>query len=96
MDPPLFNGDYALFDRFFVGSKISRMSKIKQYLAFFREIQERRWVKWALGFWALLAAYDLVLSQFLPEDISKQLPKVWKVAVVAGNLLPWWGWLLIL
>src|SRR2546430_7260541 len=40
--------------------------------------------------------YDLLLSHFIPEEISKKAPKAWQVAVIAGGWFPWWGWSLIL
>jgi len=46
--------------------------------------------------WALIGTYDTVLSQFVPDDTAEKLPKTWQVAVMTGDLLPWWGWLLVL
>jgi hypothetical protein len=39
-----------------------------------------------------IAFYDLALSQLVPEEWAKRAPKTWQVAVLTGNLLPWWGW----
>lgn len=46
----------------------------------------------ALGLWTLIGAYDLALSQVVPEEWSRRAPKAWQVAMLTGNLLPWWGW----
>ena len=72
------------------------MGKIKQYLSHFRTIQEKLWVKITIFVWSFWATYDLFFSQFIPESISKKAPKAWEVAIMMGNLLPFWGWLLIL
>jgi hypothetical protein len=72
------------------------MHRFDQYIALSRKIQQSWWVRWALGIWASIAIYDLLLSQYIPAEFSKKAPKAWEVALIAGGLLPWWGWLLIL
>lgn len=58
-------------------------------LSTLREVWASKIVKLLVGAWALVASYDGVSSQF-------ELPKLGKVVGMSGNLLPWWGWLLIL
>jgi hypothetical protein len=69
--------------------------RLAEYGHVFRAIRERWWFKVAGIVWVVLAAYDLVLSQFVPEHYAKKAPKAWEV-VLAGGLITWWGWLLIL
>ena len=66
------------------------------YLLLLRILQDSWWVKWLLAIWAVASTYDLLLSQFVPDQWAKKAPKAWEAAVLAGDLLPWWGWLLIL
>ena len=72
------------------------MPALARYREVFREIQKRLWVQVVLLVWAVIATYDTFLSQFVPEEYSAQLPKAWQVTAMTGELLPWWGWLLIL
>jgi hypothetical protein len=76
--------------------KIGGMGKLRQYLALFRELQNRPVTKALLFFWPVAAIYDLLLSQFIPEHFARKFPKAWEVALMTGNLLSWWGWLLVL
>lgn len=72
------------------------MGRIKQYIKAFRKAENSTWVKWFLSIWTIAAIYDLLLSQFIPDEFSKTAPKAWQVAVMTGHILPIWGWLLIL
>lgn len=72
------------------------MGRIKRYIKSLRKAEERIWVKSLLFIWSLAAIYDLLLSQFIPEELSKKAPKAWEVAEMTGHILPFWGWLLIL
>lgn len=72
------------------------MPTLARYREVLREIQKRLWVRVVFWIWAAIATYDTVLSQFVPEKYSTHLPKAWQVTVMTGDLLPWWGWLLIL
>lgn len=72
------------------------MGKVNQYLLYSRIIQEKLWFKIAIYFWCIVSIYDQLLSQFIPEKISQHAPKAWEVTIMMGNLLPFWGWLLIL
>jgi len=72
------------------------MQKLAQYRAWFEEISKRLWFKIAISVWAIICVYDTVLSQLIPDFIAKKLPKTWQVAIMTGDLLPWWGWLLVL
>jgi len=67
-----------------------------RHIEILRKIEQRRWVKFLLGIWAVVAIYDLLLSQFIPEEFSTKAPKAWKIAMITGGWVPWLGWLLIL
>lgn len=75
------------------------MQKCAQYqalLALFSESQKRLWFRVLFAIWALISIYDTVVSQLVPDDTAKSLPKTWQVVIMTGDLLPWWGRLLIL
>jgi len=58
----------------------------------FTAILGQRWLKWIGGAWVLLGTYDLVLSQFAPEDLAKKFPKAYEVIAMTYGWLPWWAW----
>lgn len=72
------------------------MGKIEQYIEVIKKAGQRTWFKSLLFVWTLAAIYDLLLSQFIPEEYSRKAPKAWEVAAITGHMLPVWGWLLIL
>jgi hypothetical protein len=53
------------------------------------------WVRIVVPLLAALGAYDLFLSQFIPEQWAERVPRLYDIAVMSGGLLPWWGWLLL-
>lgn len=53
------------------------------------DIFRPRIVRWSAAILAALPLYDVFSNQF-------NFPKLGKVMGVTGNLLPWWGWLLIM
>lgn len=67
------------------------MNRVSRYQASFVEISKRWWFRLLLLVWTLIGTYDLVLSQIIPPDFSKNFPKMWQL----GSLLPWWKWLLV-
>ena len=75
---------------------LPRMPRLSHLREIYREIQGRLWVRIALGAWALAGAYDLTLSQFVPEHYTRGLPKTWQLIDLIRSWIPWWGWLLLL
>ncbi len=71
-------------------------ARLSEYLELAKTIRRHWWVDLLLALWTLLAAYDLLLSQLIPEEYSRKAPKAWEAAVMAGGWLPWWGWMLVL
>jgi hypothetical protein len=61
-----------------------------------KKISERRWVRWAIALYGLVAAYDLFLSQFVPESLAKKFPKMHELIVATSGWLPLSQWLMIL
>jgi hypothetical protein len=65
-------------------------------IAFVRKVGGTRIARAGLSAWAVLASYDLVLAQLLPDSIAKSMPRAWQVALLAGDLLTWQQWILLL
>lgn len=59
----------------------------------------RPWARRVAFVWACLSAWDLVISQILPEHVAKDAPKLWQVTARLLNMtsgwIPWWGWLIL-
>ena len=72
------------------------LQKLRGYNEIFENIAKQSLFKWFFRLWAAVATYDLIVSQFIPEEYAKHLPKAWQFAMTTGNILPLWGWLLIL
>lgn len=65
------------------------LGMVKGRFATLRELFKPTLVKVGGGFITALFVYDAASNQF-------ELPKLGKLMGMSGNLLPWWGWLLIL
>jgi hypothetical protein len=72
------------------------MSFFKERLAVVREITNRRWVRFALLLWAVIAAYDTFVHQFIPEPLTHRFPKIYELIYRTSGWLPWWTWLVVL
>ncbi len=72
------------------------MRWLNERIAVIAKIAERRWVRIALGLWAVIAFYDAALSQFMPESVAKKFPKMYELIAVTSGWLPYWGWALLL
>jgi hypothetical protein len=70
--------------------------RIKDRIEVVRKILDRRRVKAALVVWGIIATYDTLLSQFVPEPVAKRFPKIYDLLEATSGWLPWWGWALIL
>lgn len=63
---------------------------------FRRAVWERNIPRRVFLTFSSLGAWDLFVAQFLPPKVAQSMPRVYDVAVMTGDLLPWWVWLLIL
>ena len=51
-----------------------------------RRIAERPWVRLALAIFGLVAAYETIVSQFVPESWARNFPKIHElVAAIADS-----------
>jgi hypothetical protein len=68
---------------------------IAQRWEILRDIVRRPWVRILLAIWAASGVWDLALSQWIPEQYSRELPKVYQVVAIATGLVSWQAWLLV-
>jgi hypothetical protein len=61
----------------------------------FFEIAERPWFRAFIFVWGAVGARDLVLSQFVPEEYSRNFPKLYRVIGMTAGWLPLWTWLMV-
>ena len=67
---------------------------IRERLEIFRDIAGRSWFR-ALGLlWFFVGAWDLILSQFVPEQYSRTLPKLYQVVGMTADI-SLLGWLML-
>jgi hypothetical protein len=60
-----------------------------------KQIFSRRWVRVALGVWAVICFYDTAGSQFLPPSWQSKRPTVYTGVEMTTGLLPFWLWLVV-
>jgi hypothetical protein len=66
---------------------------IAHRFAVISEILERPWFRVVLVIWAVSGAWDLAISQWIPEKYSQHLPKMYQMVAMTADLLPWQVWL---
>ena len=71
------------------------MEHFRQRLVFLQAIGKSPWVRILLVLWALSGVYDLALSQWIPEEYAKRLPKIYRVVAMTAGLASWQVWLLV-
>jgi hypothetical protein len=71
-------------------------SAIAKRIETLRRIVATRPVRWMLTGWVVLGAYDLALSQILPEWLGNRFPRLRDTVVMTGGWLSLQAWLLIL
>jgi hypothetical protein len=59
-----------------------------------REISKRSWVRILGAIWLASGAWDLVLSEWIPEEYSKRLPRAYQVVAMSADMLSWQLWIL--
>jgi hypothetical protein len=67
----------------------------RDWFKILREMQDRAWVRIVATLWFCSGLWDLALSQWVPEEISKKLPKFYQMVSMTTGLLSWQIWLLI-
>ncbi len=68
--------------------------EIMRRLKLLSEIVKHPIVRVLLVIWALSGAWDLALSEWIPEEYSKHLPKAYQVVAMTTGLLSWQLWVL--
>jgi len=51
--------------------------------------------KFVLWSWALVGVWDTVGAQLLPKELADKLPTIFDVAVMTGDLMSWYWWVII-
>ena len=70
-------------------------SAIRERLEIFRDIAERPWFRVVGLIWFFVGAWDLTLSQFVPEKYSGNFPKLYQVVGMTAGWLSLWAWLML-
>jgi hypothetical protein len=68
---------------------------IRQRWTTLQEISNCPWVRVLLAIWTLSGIWDLALSEWVPEQYAKQLPKIYQVIAMSAGLASWQVWLLV-
>ena len=69
--------------------------KIIEWIEVLREVKNRGWFRVLIFLWLASGAWDLALSQWIPEETSKKLPKVYQVVAMTTGLLSFQVWVLV-
>jgi hypothetical protein len=70
-------------------------SAIRERLEIFRDIAGRPWFRVVGLIWFFVGAWDLTLSQFTPEEYSRNLPKLYQVVGMTAGWLSLWAWIML-
>jgi hypothetical protein len=68
---------------------------IRKRLEIFRDIAERPWFRAFIFVWGAVGAWDLTLSQIVPEEYSRNFPKLYQVVGMTAGWLSLWVWLMV-
>jgi hypothetical protein len=68
---------------------------IRKRLEIFRDIAERPWFRAFIFVWGAVGAWDLTLSQIVPEEYSRNFPKLYQVVGMTAGWLSLWAWLMV-
>jgi hypothetical protein len=71
------------------------MLQISNRWRFLRELSKQRFVRLALSIWVASGAWDLALAEWIPEEYSKRLPRVYQVIAAMIGLLSWQLWVVV-
>jgi hypothetical protein len=62
-------------------------------LQFLADLSKQPLVRLLLLLWAASGIWDLALSEWIPEEYSKKLPRVYQALAMTTGLLPWQIWI---
>jgi len=86
-------------DRFRLEPKNDRLrrmsSAIRERLEVFRDIAGRPWFRTVGLIWFCVGAWDLTLSQFVPEEYSRNFPKLYQVVGMTAGWISLGAWLML-
>src|SRR5271166_3148176 len=71
------------------------MSLVSDRITFLDKLLRQPFVRFLLAFWAATGAWDLVLSEWVPEEYAKRLPRVYQVIAVTTGLFSWQIWIVV-
>jgi hypothetical protein len=77
-----------------VGVSVSRMFEISSRLRFLKSLLKRPFARFLVTIWVASGAWDLVLSEWIPEEYSKHLPRVYQIIAMTMGLLSWQLWII--
>jgi hypothetical protein len=60
-----------------------------------REVSHQPLVRALFWVWALSGAWDLLLSEWVPEEYAKRLPRFYQLAAMSIGLLSWQLWIVV-
>jgi hypothetical protein len=69
------------------------MSWVSDRFQLLGKLSRQPFVRLLLIFWAASGAWDLALSEWIPEDYAKRLPRVYQVIAMTTGLLSWQIWI---
>jgi hypothetical protein len=70
-------------------------SAIRERWEIFRDVSGRPWFRVLGLIWFLVGAWDLILSQFVPEQYSRYFPKIYQAIGKTAGWLPFGTWLMV-
>jgi hypothetical protein len=65
-----------------------------QRLTVLREISKQTWIRFLSCVWFISGLWDLFLSEWIPEEYGKRLPRVYQVVAMTAGLASWTVWVL--
>jgi hypothetical protein len=68
---------------------------IRERWEIFRDVSGRPWFRALSIIWFLVGAWDLILSQFVPEQYSRNFPKLYQAIGMTAGWLPFGAWLAV-
>ena len=78
-----------------LGVSVSSMFELPSRLRFLKSLSEQPFVRMLLIFWAASGAWDLALSEWIPEEYSKHLPRIYQIIAMTLGPLSWQIWVMV-
>jgi hypothetical protein len=70
------------------------MFEISSRLRFLKSLLKRPCARFLVTIWVASGAWDLVLSEWIPEEYSKHLPRVYQLIAMTMGLISWQVWII--